>query len=161
MKFIPLTEDLANTIAPWFDDPDTIRYLGPREWLYRELHLMHTAPTSELRGRQVLARYVWVVHEPDDQPCGLVDMEAYDDGTAGMALVVAPHRRHQGLGQRVLQVLHTLEELRGVRALIGAVEPDNTPARRCYERAGYTVAASPDAEGMLRIEKSLRTPWDA
>lgn len=153
---MPLTEDLANTIAPWFDDPDSIRYLGGRDWLYRELDLIHTAPGSEFRGHHVLARYVWVVHDLDDQPCCLVDIEPYDDGTAGMAIIVAPHRRNQGFGQQVLQALPTLTELRNVHKVVGAVEPENVQARHCFEQAGYTVADLPDEEGMLRIEKSLR-----
>jgi RimJ/RimL family protein N-acetyltransferase len=156
LKFTPLTEDLAKVIAPWFDDPDSIRYLGRRDWLYRELLLIQTAPSSEFRGRKVLARHVWVIHDSEGQPCCLVDVEPYDDGTAGMVILVAPHRRNQGLGQQVLRALPALKELRNVHKIVGAVEPDNVQARRCYEQAGYTVADLPDEEGMLRIEKVLR-----
>jgi uncharacterized protein GlcG (DUF336 family)/GNAT superfamily N-acetyltransferase len=156
MKFIPLTEELANTIAPWFDDPETVRYLGPREWLYRELQLMKTAAGVEFRGRRVLARHVWVVHDAGGQPFCLVDVEPYEDGTAGIAMLVAPHRRSQGLGRQVLQALPGVEALRDVRTIIGAVEPDNQLARRCFEQAGYVIAGSPNEEGMLRFEKQLR-----
>ena len=55
MEFVLLTEELAHAVAPWFDDADTIRYLGNRSWLYRELRLMQTAPGSTFRGRRVLA----------------------------------------------------------------------------------------------------------
>lgn len=154
MKFVLLTQTLADQIAAWFDDSETIRYLGGRDWLYRELALMQTAPMTTFRGRQILGRYVWVV-EAEGQVCALVDIEPYDDGTAGMALVVAPEARGQGVGQRVLLAVETRPELNGVRKMIGAVEPENILARRCYERAGYGIAEAVDEEGFLRIEKQI------
>ena len=48
----------------------------------------------------MLARHVWIVYDSQLEPCALVDVESYDDGTAGMALVVAPGRRGQGWANR-------------------------------------------------------------
>jgi RimJ/RimL family protein N-acetyltransferase len=158
MKFVPLTRLLADQIAYWFDDPDTVRYLGDRAWLDRELDLVQTAPGAEFRGRRILARHVWVAFTPEGEPCALIDVEPYEDGTAGIALVVAPQARGRGLGQQVLRALATRPELNGVRKIIGAFEPDNLAARYCYERAGFRVAATLDEEGFFQMEKEIKEP---
>ena len=155
MEFVLLTEELAHAAAPWFDDVDTIRYLGKREWLYRELKLMQTEPGSEFKGRHVLARYVWIIQDQNEQPCGLVDIEPYDDGTAGMAFLIAPGQRGHGLGHDILRLLEARPELQDVHTIVGGVEPENISARRCLERAGYTFASMPDEEGFLRFHKRL------
>ena len=155
MEFVLLTEELAQAVAPWFDDANTIRYLGTRDWLYRELQLMHTAPRSAFKGRQVLARYVWISLDQYGQPCGLVDIEPYDDGTAGMAFVIAPDLRGQGFGQHILRLLETRPEVQEIQAIVGGVEPENISARRCLERSGYTFLSAPDEEGFLRFHKRL------
>jgi RimJ/RimL family protein N-acetyltransferase len=156
LTFTPLTETLAQRLAPWFDDPVTQRFLGGRDWLFRELELIHSTPGTEFRGRLVLARHVWVVQDQQGEPCALVDVGPYDDGTAGLAFVVAPHRRGQGLGAQVLLALEGREALRGVHTIIGGVEPDNLASRRCLAQAGYAVAGEPDDEGMLLVEKRIR-----
>ncbi len=46
---------------------------------------------GEHRGHQVLDRRAWIVEE-DDAPVGLVDVEVYEDRTAGLAFVIAPDR---------------------------------------------------------------------
>jgi RimJ/RimL family protein N-acetyltransferase len=148
MLFVALSQHLADRIASWFDDEDTIRFWGRPNSLYREMSLMETSPGNLHHARRVLARHVWVVHDGYHQPCALIVIEPYDDDTAGMALVVAPQRRSQGIGRQVLHALDSLQELRGVRAIIGAVEPENHWARRCYSGAGYHVAAQADGESM-------------
>ena len=155
MEFVPLTEELAHAIAPWFDDADTIRYLGNRNWLYRELKLMQTAPGSEFRGRRVLARYVWIIQDQVGRPCGLVDLEPYDNGTAGLALLIAPDQRGQGLGQHILCLLEARPELERIHGIVGGVEAENISAQRCFERAGYILSTVPDKEGFLRFQKQI------
>jgi RimJ/RimL family protein N-acetyltransferase len=155
MELFLLTEELAHAVAPWFDDAKTIRYLGNRDWLYRELRLMQTAPGSEFKGRRVLARYVWVLQDQNGQPCGLVDVEPYDDGTAGMAFLIAPDHRGQRLGQHILRLMEIRPELQSSQMIVGGVEPENIAAQRCLERVGYTIVPTPDEEGFLRFYKRL------
>ena len=155
MEFVLLTEELAHIVAPWFDDANSIRYLGNRDWLYRELRLMQNAPGSEFRGRRILARYVWILQDQNGRPCGLVDIEPYDDGTAGMAFLIAPDQRRQGLGQHMLRLLETRPELYSVQTIVGGVEPENLAAQRCLKSAGYTFVPTPDEEGFLRFHKGL------
>lgn len=72
---------------------------------------MQEAPSVEFKERMILDRYVWVVFDEADHPVGLIDIEPYNDGTAGVAFVVAPHVRGQGIGQRMLLTLAERQEL--------------------------------------------------
>ena len=152
LDFVPITSDSVKEIEQWFDDPDTERFLGGREWARRIPALLQDSPGVEFRGRKVLARHAWVVHTTDG-PVGVVDVEQYDDGTAGIALAVAPAVRRKGIGRRILLDLETLDELTEVKTFIGAVEPGNEAARHCMRGAGFEVAEQEDEEGMLRISR--------
>lgn len=156
MRFEPLTPELVQSIEPWFDDAETMRYLGGRSWVRREMELVRASPGVEFRGNIVLARHVWVVFDQVGQAVGLVDVEPYDDGTAGMAFVVAPPARGRGVGREMLLALEQQPELQDVRSIIGGVEPENAACRACLARAGYTVAEVPDKEEMLDVQKKLR-----
>lgn len=156
MRFEPLTSSLIAAVETWFDEPETIRYLGGRNWVLSKLNCIREAPGATFRDTTVLARHVWVVFDEADQPVGLVDVELYDDGAAGAAFVVAPHARGRGVGQRMLLALTEQLELKDVHTVIGGVEPENTPCRICLTKAGFTIAQEPDDEGMLAVEKKLR-----
>ncbi len=147
-----LTPDCCDEIEGWFDDAETQRYLGGRDWLRREPELMQVCVGMEFRGCIVLARYVWVVRE-EGTPVALVDVEPYDDGTAGMALVVAPKARRRGVGRRVLSLLEERPELHAVYTIIGGVDPENIAMQRCLTQAGYTISATVDDEGMLALTR--------
>ncbi|WP_149194801.1 GNAT family N-acetyltransferase [Luteimonas suaedae] len=153
LNFIPFTSASVKEVEGWFDDPDTQRFLGGREWLRRIPALLQDSPGVEFRGRRVLARHAWIVYTTGS-PVGIVDVERYDDGTAGLALAVAPAMRGKGIGRRILSNLQTLDGLAEVKAFIGAVEPDNEAARRCMRGARFEVAEREDEEGMLRISRS-------
>lgn len=155
LDFVPVTPDAVDEVEGWFDDPDTQRFLGGREWVRRLPALLQDSPGVEFRGRKVLARHAWTVCAAAVGPVGMVDVERYDDGTAGIALVVAPAVRGQGFGRRILSRLETLDELAKVKALIGAVEPANEAARRCMRSARFAVAERENEEGMLRISRSV------
>lgn len=154
MTFDELTTSNAETIAWWFDDPDTQRYLGDRTWLYSTIGLMQTAPGTGWAGITVLGRYIWIARD-DNGACGLIDLEIYDDSSAALALVVAPNRRSQGVGRQLLSELMARPELELVTRLFGSVAPENVGARRCCEHTGFRVAQTIDEEGMLPIEKIL------
>lgn len=151
-RFEPITPDVIPEIEPWFEDSETQRYLGDKTWLHRTLTLLREAPGVQFRGRRVLARHVWVVREAG-HAVALVDVEPYDDGTAGVALVVAPWRRGQGVGRRILRMLDRQAELSAVACYIGAIEAGNAAAKGCVVGAGFEVAEEEDEEGMLRISR--------
>ncbi len=154
LSFTPITPDHVQEIEAWFDDPQTRRFLGGREWIRRLPTLLRDAPGVEFRGRRVLARHAWVVHAAENA-AALVDVESYDDGTAGFALVVAPSMRGKGIGRRVLSDLETLGELSAVDAFIGAVEPENQAARHCMSGAQFRIEEQEDEEGMLRVSRRV------
>lgn len=155
LDFVPVTPDSIEEVEGWFDDPDTRRFLGGREWVRRLPALLQDSPGVGFRGRKVLARHAWTVRAAAIGPVGMVDVERYDDGTAGIALVVSPAMRGQGIGRRILFHLETLDQLAKVKAFIGAVEPGNEAARRCMRSARFAVAEREDEEGMLRISRSV------
>ena len=154
MIFTDLTATNAETIAWWFDDPDTQRYLGDRTWLYQIVGLVQTAPGTAWNGVTVLERHLWLAGDRDGA-CGLVDIEIYDNASAALALVVAPDRRSQGVGQQILAELTIRPELNAVTRLFGSIEPDNLGAQRCCLRAGFQVDHVLDVDGMFPFEKML------
>jgi len=156
MRFELPTEKLVVAVEPWFDDAETIRYLGGPEWVRASLALMRKTPGLELKGSLVLARHVWVIFNEEDRPVALVDAELYEDGATALAMVVAPSIRSRGVGQRILIALTEREELKNVQTIIGGVEPENAACRACLKKAGFTISEEPDEEGMLVVEKAVK-----
>jgi RimJ/RimL family protein N-acetyltransferase len=149
LRFQPLSPAIVSSVEHWFDDPETMRFLGGRDWIRRELRLVAEEPGAEFRGRVTIGRDGWIVCD-EGGPVGFVDVERYDDRTAGIAIVVDPSRRCTGIGRAVLNEVWLRPELADVDTLIGGVEPDNIPSRRCLRAAGFALASTPDDEGMLR-----------
>ena len=144
----PFTPDLIGAVAPWFDDPVTVRWLGGRDWPENLLRLI-AEPPPEHRGSTVRGRAGWVA-TLDRDPVALIDAEIYADGTAAVALVVAPAHRRRGVGASVLAAIGRLLARRGIDALIGGVEQNNEASHRCVKGAGFVaVAEEPDDEGFI------------
>jgi RimJ/RimL family protein N-acetyltransferase len=144
----PFTPDLLGAVAPWFDDAVTVRWLGGRDWPENLLRLI-AEPPQEHRGSTVRERAGWIA-TLDGEPVALIDTEIYADGTAAVALVVAPAYRHRGVGTSALVAIGRLLARRGIDALIGGVEQNNEASHRCVKAAGFVaVAEEPDDEGFL------------
>lgn len=136
-------------VEPWFDDAETARYLGGRDWPRETLALVRRRPSGAVDRRAWLAL-------DDDRIVGLADVEAYDDGTASVAIVVDPARRSRGNGGRILELVSQDLSSRGVREVRGGVHVGNIQSRRCALRAGFRpLASQPDADGF--VEYALRT----
>jgi RimJ/RimL family protein N-acetyltransferase len=154
--FTPFTPEALATVAPWFDDAETARWLGGREWPENLLRLL-ADPPHEHRGSMARERIAFVA-SADGEPIALTDTEIYTDGSAALALVVAPPHRRRGLGAATLLALGRQLAIRGVRSLVGGVKQNNVPSLRCVERAGFVaVSGEPDEEGfinyLLRLER--------
>ena len=164
MNFVSLTPDWIPVLEPWFDDADTRRYLGGREWLRRLPELIQRCPGVEVNGITSVARHVWIAVDATDTsanlPIGLVDVEPYSDGTAGFAFIVAPAMRGRGVGRHLLRALAERPELAQTHTLTGTVEPENAASLGCLAKAGFVIAAEVDEEGMLRVTKPLHTVRD-
>ena len=145
----PFTPDLLGGVAPWFDDAETARWLGGRDWPENLLRLI-ADPPREHRGSGVRERAGWVAML-DRDPAALIDTEVYADGTAAVALVVAPAQRRRGVGAAALAAIgELLARTRGVDALVGGVEQHNEASHRCVKAAGFVaVADDPDEEGFI------------
>jgi ribosomal protein S18 acetylase RimI-like enzyme len=156
ITFTPFTSEALASVEPWFDDPETDRWLGGREWPENLLRLL-ADPPREHRGSVVRER-VALVARADGESLALVDAEIYTDDSAAVSLIVAPNRRRRGLGAATLRALGAHLAGCGVRALVGGVEQHNTASLRCVERAGFVaVSGKPDEEGfidyVLRLER--------
>jgi RimJ/RimL family protein N-acetyltransferase len=124
-----------DSVDPWFDDDDTRRFIGGTGWVEHSL-LHDPAPPAEHLGRQISQRFMWVARE-DEAAVGVVDIATYDDGTADLALVVAPDHRRGGVCTRILEAVVVHPALVDVKVIRLGVEPDNVGAARCAERAGF------------------------
>ena len=150
----PFTSDLLGAVTPWFDDAETARWLGGRDWPENLLRLI-AQPPREHRGSSVRERAGWIA-TLDGEPVALIDTEVYVDGTAAVALVVAPAHRRRGVGASALAAIgRLLARSRGVEALIGGVERHNEASHSCVKRAGF-VAVSEDADEEGFINYVLR-----
>jgi RimJ/RimL family protein N-acetyltransferase len=132
------TEDLA-IVEPWFDDPETQRWLGDREWPRRLLRL------ARQPGRFAL------LYALTDHPVGLLDVELYEGGKAAVAVLVSPEHRGQGVATSILRSVFDLPQTRGVEEVVGEVEVGNSAGERCVRAAGFTVLDAPTDEGFLRF----------
>jgi RimJ/RimL family protein N-acetyltransferase len=154
LQLVPFTAAALPVVEPWFDDQETLQRLGDRRWPSMILRLA-ASPPVEHRGHQALDRRAWIVEE-DDAPVGLVDVEVYENRTAGLAFVIAPARRGSGLGRRALHAIADQLAANGVREVFGGAEPNNLASIRCMEAAGFTRRSQePDAEGFLYFTRRL------
>ncbi|HEV8229464.1 MAG TPA: GNAT family N-acetyltransferase [Candidatus Limnocylindria bacterium] len=139
--------DIA-TVERWFDDDETRRRLGGREWPRQLLELVRTPPSGTLE------RIAWLALD-DEEQVGLVDVEIYPDRTASLALVVDPERCCRGHGRAILELV--CRALSGrVRELRGGIETGNEASRRCALAADFApVASEPDADGFIDYVRVL------
>jgi RimJ/RimL family protein N-acetyltransferase len=159
-----MTRDDLPTVRPWFDDPDTVRFLGGPDWPARMLDLAVITVGQEFRGAVQTSAAHYVAMD-DDQPVGYVDCGTFDrwavhDGTAVtevadvvtgyVALCADPAARRQGAGRAMLDALVREPALADVQRFAAGVDPDNLPCMRCLRAAGFRLySTEPDYEGML------------
>jgi hypothetical protein len=79
-----LDENILDLVLPWFDDDKTRIALGDRDWVRQALQLMETQPGTSEGNLTVNDRVVWVAFE-SGAAVGLIDVETYSDGSAGLA----------------------------------------------------------------------------
>lgn len=123
-------------IDAWFDDPQTQRWLGGRDWPAQALQL-----ADPRAGRFALLAL------DQDQPVGLLDVELDAGGTASFAVVVDPRLRRRGIARRMFAAMLSRPELAGVHHLTAGVEHGNTPSERLLRTLGFTAldtASDPD-----------------
>ncbi|SFT80287.1 L-amino acid N-acyltransferase YncA [Geodermatophilus amargosae] len=169
VRLVPFQPEHLPAVTPWFDDDETRRRLGGREWPVRELALRSTRWTDEFRGRQVLRTHSFVALGDDGRPVAQIGGDVYDRWTAwdpvaervlstdprrtmGSAYVVDPACRRRGYGSAALRALLAAPETADVEQFVLGIEPDNTASLRMAAAVGFTpLTTEPDAEDMVYL----------
>jgi RimJ/RimL family protein N-acetyltransferase len=165
----PLTRRDLAAITPWFEDPDTRRFLGGPQWPAAMLtHGDRSVGTTFRGARQTGAhRYVALAA---GVPVGYIDCGTFDrctvyggEGpngpiildtieavTGSIAFVIDPARRRQRLATGMILALTHHPDLTAVELFEAGVEPENHGSRGALEAAGFRLRSPvPDCEGML------------
>lgn len=163
----PFQERHLPLVEPWFHDSETQKWLGGPDWPRQMLELQNR-PLGEFRGARETGRFRWIALL-GGEAVGYVDCGTYDRWTtweggpngrgvvsaiplpsAGIAYVVKPELRRQGICVRMLAALLDQPAVAHVRLFGAGVEPDNVGSIRCLLRAGFRpLADRPDWEGMV------------
>jgi RimJ/RimL family protein N-acetyltransferase len=165
----PLTPADLAVITPWFEDPDTRRFLGGSQWPAAMLAHDDRAVKTTFRGaRQTCARHYLAL--ADDAPVGYIDCGVFDcctvyggDGDTGpiitetieaitgsIAFAVDPNRRREGIATSMIRALTQHPDLAHVELFEAGVDPENVGSRRALTAAGFDLPdPGPDCEGML------------
>jgi RimJ/RimL family protein N-acetyltransferase len=169
VRLVPLQPEHLPAVTPWFDDDETRRRLGGREWPVRELALRSTRWTDEFRGRQVLRTHSFVALGDDGRPVAQIGGDVYDRWTLwdpatervttthpgvtmGSAYVVDPGRWGRGYCRAALLALTRAPELADVTQFVLGVEPDNTASLRAAAAAGFRpLTTEPDSEDVVYL----------
>ena len=165
----PLTRPDLPAVTPWFEDPDTRRFLGGPEWPAGMLAHADESVGTTFRGAQQTGAYHYLALT-DDAPVGYIDCGTFDcctvyggegpDGpiifetiaavTGSIAFAVDPARRRQRLASSMIQALTHHPDLAAVELFEAGVEPENHGSRDALAAAGFRPRSPvPDCEGML------------
>jgi RimJ/RimL family protein N-acetyltransferase len=169
-----LTPDDLPTVSPWFEDPDTRRYLGGPDWLRRVLELGEPAAGVEFRGATKTGAHCYLA-SCQGEPIGYIACGTFARWSAyggedengpiledikevpmgAIAFAVAPRLRGRGLCPAMIKALVSLPELASVSLFEAGVEPENVASARCLEAAGFRLWANdPSFEVMLYYLRS-------
>jgi RimJ/RimL family protein N-acetyltransferase len=154
-------------VEPWFEDPETQRWLGGPDWPRMALALAD-APLGESRGAQETGRYRFLAWDKD-VPVGYVDCGTYDrwatwegdpggrgvvsvidEPSGGIAYVTEPTLRRRGYGVDMILSLMRVPALVHVSLYATGIEPENTASVQCLLSAGFhPLDPVPDWEGIV------------
>jgi len=90
----------------------------------------------------------------EEKPIALIDLETYNDGTASLALVVAPEMRGKGISTRIHKDIWGIPEMTGINKIIGGIEPANVAMISSLKKAGAKISKEINAEGYIVTEQN-------
>lgn len=134
----PMTAADLPTVASWFDDKETQRRLGGRDWPRQGLALL--GPDRQL-----------FLALDNALPVGLLDCETYPDGSASFALVTAPERRNRGIGRAMLSALLADKAYSHITRFFAGIERGNAASAALMLRCGF-VEGEEDEDGFTDFE---------
>lgn len=164
-----LTRTDLPVIRPWFEDPDTHRFLGGVDWPAAMLDHRIRAIGTTFRGATQTGSHHYLALAADT-PIGYIDCGTFDRltvyggegpegpiitetveaSTGSIAFVIDPARRRQGLATAMIRALTRHPDLEHVEVFEAGVEPDNLGSRGALEAAWFHAhCTEPDYEGML------------
>jgi RimJ/RimL family protein N-acetyltransferase len=174
------TADLA-TVTPWFDDPDTRRYLGGPDWPRQMLTLAQTQVGAMFRGARQTAAHRWLA-ERDGLAVGYLDCGTFDRWTtctqtpdqrvvvidtidrpsASICYTVAPQHRHHGIAQAMIRTMLADPALDHIRIIGAGIEPANIALVRTLLAAGFRPhTEEPDWEDIIYFLLDRDSPTTA
>lgn len=148
LNYRELTEVDAAAIEPWFNDPDTKKYLGDKKWLGRLLELVIEVPGKEF-GKLTIKTRTAILADLDKKPVALVDLETYSDNTAGLALLVNPSFRNMGIAKQIHKDAWHFQQMRGINKIIGGVDPDNIASLKSLPKMHTKVSEKLNKDGQF------------
>jgi L-amino acid N-acyltransferase YncA len=140
------TSDLGE-VERWFDDVETQRWLGGRDWPAQSLRLVG-------EGRYVLLATL------DGIAIGLIDVETYGSRRASFAIVVAPTARRTGVGKRLLGAAFDHRLFAHIAEWFVGVERGNDASRRLVQSIGFRQVTDEDGDGFTYYARGeSSSPW--
>jgi ribosomal protein S18 acetylase RimI-like enzyme len=134
-------------VEPWFDDPETRRRLGGRDWPRGLVALVATPPPG--------TRHTTSVAFVDGGAVALVDVEIDQAGEVSFALAVAPDQRRRGIARAVVHAVADEPSTRD-RTIVAGVNQDNVASMRLLEACDFVRAGDPDADGFVYYRRGPR-----
>lgn len=134
-------EDIGD-IRKWVNDAQTTRYLSTRFWPAQSLADSEEFLARMLRTGHDAYNFV-IASREDERYLGQLDMFRVDwrlrCGELGM-VIAGEADRGQGLGTEALGLMQAFAfQTLGLERLELEVHTQNLAARRCYEKAGFTL----------------------
>lgn len=148
-----LTEADIEIVDPWFDDPDTKKYLGGKAWPRQLLKLVDEMPGKEFKGKTIRGRYAFLVFL-GQTPVALIDLETYGDATAALAPIVAPNYRGRGIAKQIHSDVWEFSEMKGIDTITGGLDPDNIASIKSLDATGAIISEKMNAEGQFETLRS-------
>jgi RimJ/RimL family protein N-acetyltransferase len=174
-----LTQADLPEVVPWFEDPDTQRYLGGPEWPAAMLARGDQTVGTTFRGARQTGAYRYLglaagarvgyidcgtfdrcIGYGGEGPDGPIILETIEAVTGSIAFVIDPVRRRQGLATSMIQALTRHPDLTAVELFEAGIDPENHGSRGALEAAGFRLRSPvPDCEGMLYYHaRTVRAP---
>lgn len=165
----PLTRAELPVVEAWFEDHDTSRFLGGRDWPTKMLDHAARCVGETFRGATQTGSHHYLAFAGatpvgytdcgtfdrctvygGEGPDGPIILDTIDAATGAFAFAVDPAHRRQGLATRMIWTLTQHSDLATVELFEAGVVPDNHACRRTLEAAGFTLRSQePDFEEML------------
>ncbi|MCR6633908.1 GNAT family protein [Devosia sp.] len=138
LRLKPLDASDLPIVEPWFDDAETQRWLGGREW---------PALGFRLQGPD---RQLYLALD-ETTPVGLLDCETYPDNSASFAVVTAPEMRNRGIGRAILSAFMAEPAYSQITRFFAGIERGNVASAALMLRCGF-VEGEEDEDGFTDFE---------